>query len=281
MPALVPFTRTATLAVAGPSLVLSGIPQTAQHLAFIVRARSDNLTSSVFLGLRLNADAGPNTYDGNTMRFVSAAAAGLQDDGIDLEQVGLQDLVPSDTAAGIWGYTVGWIPRYSVAEPHAVIGQGFSRPDDVATSDANFGTYGVGAQHVPAVLAAVSSLEVIAESGNLAVGSQITVIGFLEQGDATVYQRSAQVGTVLDFAGAAFKDVTLTPGANTFTSTNPRLGRTLTLRCSGGDGTTTIALPAGTEKLSDSYVPGAPAWIAIQCVDEGTPGFVANIRDVL
>ena len=282
MTALISFTRTASLSVAAASLTLSSIPATADHLLVLVRARSDNVTTNnQWLGLRPNNDTGPDTYDGNTLRFVSASAGGQNSDGIDLEQFILGDLCPSDVAAGIFGSHLVVIPRYAVAEPHALISIGFSRIDDVNTSDANFGTYLAGAQHVPAVAAAVSSLVVVPQSGNLAAGSSITVVGLIQSGDAAVIRRTAQVGTVLDFAGDEFKDVTLTPGANTFTATNPRLGRTISLRVSGGDGTTTITLPTGTEILGNTYIAGQAGWIVLRCTDEVAPSFIAQLRDIV
>lgn len=280
MPALVPFSRTATLGAAAATLTLSAIPQTAQHLLVRVRARSDNQTATgLFLGLRLNGDAGPNTYDGNTLRWTTSAAA-QPDSGIDLEQFSLGDLTPSDTASGIWNEHLGLLPRYTQAEAHMWASMGFGRFDNVDTSAANFGTYLAGGQHVPSVLAAVTSLVVVPEAGNLAAGSSITVWGLLENADASTIARSA--GTVaLDFSADEFKDVPLSPGVNAFTATNPRLGRTISARLSGGDGTTSITLPAGTEKLSDSYVAGAAAWLVIRCVDESGPGYIASLRDVI
>lgn len=282
MTALIPFTRSSTLSVAAASLTLGSIPSTADHLLLVIRARSDNvITNNQWLGLRINGDAGPDTYDGNTLRFTSATAGGQAADGIDLEQYILGDNCPSDVAAGIFGTHFAVIPRYAVVEPHAILSLGFSRIDDVNTSDANFGTYLGGAQHVPGVAAAVSSLVVVPQSGNLAAGSSITAIGLIQSGDASVIRRTAQVGTVLDFAGDEFKDVTLAPGVNTFTATNPRLGRTLSLRVSGGDGTTSIVLPTGTELLADSYVAGQAGWAILRCTDEVAPAFIAQLRDII
>lgn len=281
MTALVPFTRNAALVAPAASLTLSGIPATADHLLVILRGRSDNvITNNQWLGLRLNGDAGPDTYDGNTLRFVSASAAGQAADGIDLEQWVLGDNTPSDVAAGIFSMHFALIPRYALAEAHMLLSLGFGRIDDVNTSDANFATYLSGAQHVPAVLAAVSSLVLVPQSGNLAAGSSITVIGLLASGDAAVIRRSAQVGTVLDFAGDEFKDATLAPGVNTFTATNPRLGRTISVRVSGGDGTSSIVLPAGTELVANTYVAGQAGWVVLRCTDEAGPAFLAQVRDI-
>lgn len=282
MPALIPFVRTATLAAPAPTLSSPSLPATAQHLMFLVRARSHNQTAvNLVLGLRLNAEAGPNTYDGNTLRFTSATAGGQADDGIDLEQISLGDLTPSDVESGVWNVHWGLIPRYAQSEPHMVVQLGFGRPDDLNTSDANFATYLGGSQHRPGVNAAVSTLQLFAEVGDLAVGTEITCWGLLGSGDAAVMARTAGAVGAIDFNGDEFKDVTLAPGANVFTSTNPRLGRTISLRLSGGDGTTTVTLPAGTVKLRDTYVAGQAAWLVIRCVDEVGPGFIATLSDEL
>lgn len=282
MPALMPFVRTATLAAPASTLSSPSLPASAQHLMFLVRARSHDQTAiNLFCGLRINGDVGPNTYDGNTLRFVSSSATGQADDGIDLEQFALGDLTPSDVESGVWNVHWGLIPRYAQAEPHMLLVSGFARPDDSNASDANFGTYLLGGQHRPAVNVAVSTLQVVAETGNLAVGTSITCWGLLESGDAAVMARSPGAVGAIDFNGDEFKDVTLAPGANVFTSTNPRLGRTISLRLSGGDGTTTVSLPAGTVKLRDTYVAGQAAWLVIRCVDEAGPGFIATLADEL
>jgi hypothetical protein len=282
VPALIPFVRQATLAAPAATLSSPTLPATAAHLLFMVRARSDNqTTNNLWLGLRLNAEAGPATYDGNTLRLTSATAGGQASDGIDLNQFVLGDLTPSDTAAGVFGVHWGMIPRYAQAEPHILVAPGFARVDNLDTSDANFGTYLAAGQHKPAVLAAVTSLQLLCQTGNLAVGTQLVVWGLLESGDAAVMARSA--GTLaIDFAGDEFKDVTLAAGVNTFTSTNPKLGRTITLRLSGGDGTSSVALPTGTKQLrASSYVAGSPAWLVIRCVDEVGPGFIATLSQEL
>lgn len=281
MTALVPFSRTASLGAPAASLTLSTIPATATHLLVIVRVRSDNVTTpGQWVALRLNSDAGPDTYDGNTLQFTAASATGLSGDGIDLEQWPLGFVTPSDAPAGIWSTYFCVIPRYALAEAHMLLGLGFGRNDDPDTSDSNFGTFLAGAQHKPAVLAGVNALQLIPQSGNLAAGSSITAIGLLGAGDASTITRAA--GTLaLDFTGPEFLDVTVAPGANNFTATNPLLGRTISVRISGGDGTTTIGLPAGTEVLGNTYVAGQVAWLVIRCVNEVGPAFIAHLRDVV
>jgi hypothetical protein len=133
---------------------------------------------------------------------------------------------------------------------------------------------------------AITELNLLNQNADdFAVGSQITVWGLAEEGDVASVARSALTGAPnpsIDFDGDELKDYTVTAAVlNTFGVSNPRLGRTIYVNLTGGDGSSTIAFAAGIEVLENNYVAGADAWLVIKCVDEAGPGFIANLKDVL
>ncbi len=274
------FSRTIALGGAGASLTLSSIPQTANHLMFRVRARSSNdATAGNHLALRPNASAEAASYDGNTQVF-STASAGQADDGIDLTRHILGNLTHNTAPAGVFNEHWGMIPRYALAEHHVIMSLGFGRAAAADNNAANFETCLSGGSWRPATPTAITSLQILAEIGNIDVGSEITVWGLLDTATASSVKRSAG-SLAVDFAGDEFKTLTLTAGDNAFTMTNPALGRVITYVLSGGNGTTTITLPATVKMLEENYVPGQPAFMFLRCVDEIAPEYVATIKNVV
>lgn len=274
------FSRSIALGGAGASLVLSSIPQTADHLMFRVRARSSNdATASNHLALRPNSSAEAASYDGNTEVFTTASG-GQADDGIDLTRHILGDITHNDAPAGVFNEHWGMIPRYRQAEHHVIMSLGFGRFDGLDTNAANFETCLSAGSWRPATPIAITSLQILAEIGNLDVGSEITVWGLLDTATASSVKRSAG-STTVDFAGDEFKDVGLAAGDNAFSLTNPAIGRVITVALTGGNGTTTITLPATVKMLEENYSPGQPAFMFLRCVNEIGPEYVATIKNVI
>lgn len=275
------FARTATLGSPAASLALNSIPQTAKHLIFNVRARlATSSTDDLSLDMTINGDATAQ-YDslvskGNT----GGLGTGLGNDGLNQAAWRLADLSTSDAQAGIFTQVWGYLPRYNEAEFHQALWIA-TTVDGPAVTDL---WRKLGAGLNDAVSAAITSLEIAAETAqNLAAGSEITVWGLGEDGTIlpTSIARSSLGSAQIDFLGDEFKDYTASAGANNFTAINPTLGRTISVRISGGDGSTTIGFPTGTQVLEDNYVAGQPAWLIIRCTNETGPEFIATLKDVV
>jgi len=274
------FSRTVTLAAPAASITLPSIPQSAKDLLIFARVRFDaNTVNDQYVGLRINGDAS-SVYRANASFATTAGlTSAIVGDGFNTSELILGH-VNEDQAgtAGMFATFQASIMRYAQAEPHAVNATGIFVFDD-GNTDSEYRRVMAGGYHNDAV--AVTSLELMNEAADpFAVGSELTVIGFAQTGDAAVVSRAAAAGTVLDFQGPTILDYTASAGANNFTATSLVLGRTLLVRITGGDGTTTIGLPAGTESLGSGYVAGDDAWLSITCVDESLPQFIAQIRDV-
>ena len=274
------FARNARLTVAGPTISLASIPQTAAHLAVMVNARyATDTTNAQFLGMRFNGDSGANYRNNASYASTTSFGTGIGGDGFGVTQMIIGEVNENQAGtAGMFSNFQGTIPRYAESIAHSLFGMGQFIIDD-GNVESEYVRHVMGGYHNS--LAPITQLSVVNENAaNFAIGSEIQVWGFAATGDAHRVARSA--GTLaLDFAGDAFRDIPLSAGANVFTATNPTLGTLLQCRLSGGDGTSTITLPAGTELLEDSYVAGDPAWLSIRCTDETGPAFIANLKDVL
>jgi len=275
------FSRTARLSAPAASILLSSIPQTAKDLLLLARVRFDSdLTNNLYVGLRINSDSSAVYRANATYATTGGYTTAIVGDGFNTSELILGEVNEAQGGtAGMFATFQGSIMRYASAEPHAVNAHGIMIFDD-GNIDSEYRRTAAGGYHNSSV--AVSSLQLINETGaNFAADSELTVIGFAESGDAAVIARSALAGTILDFAGDSIKDYTAASGANVLSATNPQLGRTLLVRISGGDGTTTFTLPAGTELTANTYVAGAAGWLSITCVDEAGPAFLATLRDVI
>ena len=273
------FSRTARLSSPAATLTLASIPQTAHDLLFHVRARLDtDMTNNLFLGLRVNGDSSAVYRNVASYATTTTYATGIVGDGFNVTEHILAELNEAQGAtAGMFTTVFGMIPRYSTAEQHAINGLGNFIFDD-GSAESEYRRVVSGGYHNSAV--AISSLVLMNETGaNFAADTQLTVYGLAEAGDAIVAARSA--GTLaLDFEGDEFKDISVVAGANVFTATNARIGRTLQCKLTGGDGTTTLTLPTGTELIDNSYVAGQDAWLTIRCSNEIGPEFIATVKDI-
>lgn len=280
MPPIV-FSRSATLGSPAASLSLGSIPQTAQFLMFHIAARLDTSnTDDLSLDMQINASATAQ-YDGNTSKGTTASlTTGVANDGQNQAAWRLADLTTADAPTGIMTEVWGIIPRYAAAEFHTALWIA-STVDGAAVTDLwrHFG-HGIN----DSVNAAITSLDLGAETGqNFAAGSKITIWGFGDSGTVTpaTIARSALGSTAIDFLGDEFKDYTASAGANNFTATNVTLGRTISVRISGGDGSTTIGFPSGTQVLENNYSAGNDAWLIIRCTNETGPEFIATLKDIV
>jgi len=286
MAAPIIFSRTATLGAAATTLTLSAIPQTARDLMISLRARYDvDTTNQQWMGLRLNGDASllyRSNASGATTTTYSQNFAG---DGFNVAQFSLGWL--NEAQAGTAGMFATWLlflPRYSIAEVHALNGIGTMIWDTGALEGAYY-RESVGGYHNSAV--AISSLELLNQNAqDFAVDTEITVYGLESPGDVHIASRGTLAGAptpTLDFDPAAdsILDYAATNAAQTFSASNVTLGRELYIQITGGGGSTTIAFPAGTLVLENNYVAGADAVMIIKCVNETGPVFIANLKDVV
>jgi hypothetical protein len=277
------FARTVTLGVAGPTLDLTSIPQTADHLFFRIRARKDvDIINDEFLGLRVNANA-TGIYSGHASQATTATFnIGVGGDGVlNDTEMAIAELATNEGSGGVFQELFGWIARYTEAENHVLHGFGTSM-DGPLIADVK----GHRFNYVINDASAITQLNLFNEPGDdFAIGTEISVWGMAGVGDIATVARSAQAGApnpVIDFAGDSLKDYTVTAAVlNSFSASNPRLGRTIKVNLTGGDGASTIAFPVGTEVLENNYVAGADAWLIIECVDEAGPEFIANLKDVV
>ena len=286
MAAPIIFSRTATLAVAASTLTLSAIPQTARDLLISLRARYDtDTTTAQWLGLRLNGDSSLLYRANASGATTTTYSQNFGGDGFNVGQFSLGWL--AEAQAGTAGMFSTWnllLPRYSVAEVHAINGQGTTIWD----TGANEGTYyrqTVGGYHNSAV--AISSLELLNQNAaDFAVDTEISVYGLETPGDVNITSRGTLAGAptpTLDFdpAADAILDYAATNAAQTFSASNVTLGRELYVHITGGGGSTTIAFPAGTLVLENNYVAGADAVLIIKCINETGPVFIANLKDIV
>ncbi len=277
------FSRTATLGSAGPTLDLTSIPQTADHLFGRIRCRKDtDVTNDEALHLRVNADSSAIYTTHGSLATTATFNIGVGGDGIVNDtEMWLAELATNEGLGGVFQELFFWLPRYSVAEEHVLTGFGTSM-DGAAATDVKGHRFNVVINDA----AIIDELNLFNQPGDdFAVGTQITVWGLAEEGDVATVARSALTGAPnpsIDFDGDELKDYTVTAAVlNTFGQTNPRLGRTIYVNLTGGDGSSTIAFAAGIEVLENNYVAGADAWLVIKCVDEAGPGFIANLKDVV
>ena len=280
MPAPVVFARNHRLSAASPTLQIASIPQTAAHLEILVTTRFDaSVTNQQFVGLRINGDSS-SVYRANASQgSTGSLSTGIGGDGYNVAQFVIGEVNEAQANhAGMFGTFRGMIPRYAEAIPHGLVGIGSQIFDD-GNTDTEYQRIVAGGWHNSAV--AITQLDVFnEEAADFAVGSELQIWGLAESGDLSLISRAA--GTLaLDFEGEEFLDIALSAGANVFTASNPKLGKLIQARLTGGDGTSTITLPAGTEVLEDSYVAGSAAWLSIRCVDESGPAFIANLKDIL
>lgn len=277
------FSRTASLGAPAATLALTAIPQTADHLLCRIRCRKDtDVTNDEWLGLRVNNDSS-GIYNCQASQATTATFnIGVGGDGVlnDTEMT-IAELATNEGLGGVFQELFFWLPRYTEAEEHVLMGLGTSM-DGVGIAD-------VKGHRFNAIINdanLIDELNLLNENADdFATGTSITVWGLLEEGDVSSVARSALGGAPnpsIDFDGDEIKDYTVTAAVlNTFGTTNPRLGRTIYVNLTGGDGASTIAFGAGIEVLENNYVAGADAWLIIKCVDEVGPGYIANLKDVI
>lgn len=274
------FARNARLTSAGPTIQLASIPQTAAHLEILVRTRYDSdTTNDQYVGLRFNGDSGANYRSTASQGSTASLTTGLGGDGYNANQLSLGHVNENQANhAGMFHNFRGMVSRYAEAIPHNLLGIGHYIFDD-GNAESEYRRLLSAGYHDDA--SAITQIDVFNQNAaDFAVGSEIQVWGLAAEGDAASIARSA--GTlVLDFAGDALKDITLAAGANVFSAVNPVLGSLLQCKLTGGDGTTTITFPTGTEVLENNYVAGADAWLSIRCTNETGPEFIANLKDLV
>lgn len=272
------FSRTASLGAPAATLSLTGIPQTADHLLFRIRCRKDTeLTNDEGLYLRVNGSSS-NIYNCQASQATTGAfSTGVGGDGVlnDTELV-IAELATNEGLGAVFQELWGILPDYASSDEHVIMGLGTSM-DGATIADLNAHRFnGVINDANP-----ITQLNILNEGGdNFAAGTAISVWGLADEGDVSVIARSAGTLTI-DFEGDEFKDVTLAAGVNTFTFTNPVLGRNITVFLTGGDGTTSITLPGTVQKLEDNYVAGAAAVMFLRCTNETGPEYIATIKDVI
>ena len=281
------FARTDRLTVAGPTLSISSIPSTARHLFWMLRARLDSATgNNQWIGMRFNGDAGAN-YDSVAVETSTSGTfyqVGIAGDGLGITQFILSELNDADAPAGMFTEMWGFISDYGQATQHALQGWG-QRIFDDGNIETEYRSTICRGYHDSGV--AISSIDILNEAAdNLAIDSSLTIWGMADVGDVATISRGALGGAptpTLDFDPSADQilDYTATNAAQTFSATNVTLGRELYINVTGGGGSTTLTMPAGTDVLEDNYVAGADAWIIIKVVNETGPQLIANIKDVV
>jgi hypothetical protein len=214
--------ETKTLSTAQSSIVFSSIPQNFTDLTLLVSGRTT--ADSIELRVQFNSDTGSNY----TMRrlFGDGGAASATSQSTSTTFLPLYGIAPTSAAANDFGNTILYIPNYAGSTTKSV------RHDGV-TQDTARGYITISAG-LWSGTAAITSITLIGQTGNMAAGSTVSLYGIGGVGDGYAAPK-ATGGSIMFLDGYWIHSF---DASGTFTPTSSLSAEYLVIAGGGGGGST-------------------------------------------
>jgi hypothetical protein len=193
--------ETITLTSDASSVLLDNIPQSYSDLKLVASARSTRAGNAEDgFGIRLNASTSGYTY-----RILGGNGSSIYNLNTTYEQTWVYNIPAATAFGGIFGASEAYIPNYTSSSPKTYLVDG-GAPNNVSTA---YVTMGVVNQ---TSTSAVTSITCLAQNGNLASGTTISLYGIAGVGTTPTSAPKATGGNIIANDGTYWYHAFLSSG---------------------------------------------------------------------